>query len=92
MRILGNAVGRTLRRAAHGEFVHVGAADNNSARLLELLHDGCVVRSDKSLKNFRACRRLVAFEEHVVLDSNSLAAQRAFAIRFGVFEYFQKRV
>ena len=67
-RVVGRAVGRVLRRRAHGELVHVGLAEDRHARLADPPHEGGVVGRHPALEDPAPARRRQTPGRQDVLD------------------------
>lgn len=67
-RVVRHVVGRVLRRAAHGEFIHVDLAEDDGILGLDLRHDRRIVRRHEVLEDLRSTRRLDILRADVVLD------------------------
>ena len=59
-----------LGRRPHGEFVHVGPAQDDRPRRLQTFSGGAVVGRNEGLENARGAGRGLALHDHVVLEEN----------------------
>ena len=73
----GRAQDRVLGGRAHGELVHVGAADHHGARRPQLLDRRRRVGRDEALEDLRGAGGGLALEHHVVLDRQRNARRGA---------------
>ena len=71
-----NAERGVFARRTHREFIHVGLADRQRARIEQPLHGRPRIRRDPVLEDLRAARRARTAHAHVVLDRDRHARQR----------------
>ena len=74
--IAGNAKGRGLGGASHGELVHVGLADHNHSSFFQIQNCLCRIGRLKVIQDFGRAGGLKTLCAHVVLDGNGNACQR----------------
>jgi len=65
---MGGEKSRVLRGRTHGEFVHIGFADNDRATVLQFFDDGGIIRGDKVFQYFRGTGGPYSLGAHNVFE------------------------
>jgi hypothetical protein len=73
--IAGQAEGRVFGRGAHGEFVHIGATEENGPRLAEERDGGGIVGGFVSLENLGSAGAGIAEGIEIIFEGDGDAAQ-----------------
>ena len=74
--VLRYSIVRCLRGAAHGEFIHIGLAQDHCACLFQIPHSFRAEGRYKVLQNFGRAGGQGSFSAHIVFDGEGNSGQR----------------